>query len=442
MESTLLRFPEGFLWGTATAGFQVEGNGARSNWSAWEREPGRIVLGQTSGDACDWWGGRWREDLDRAAEAGQNAHRTSVEWSRVQPEEGRWDEDALGYYRDLIRGIRERGMVPFITLQHFTEPLWFTERGGWESEEAPRLFAAYVARVVDALKEDVSLWATINEPNVRAYSGYVSGENPPGVRDLDRAFRVMANLVRAHAAAYHAIHSIQPAARVCITLYYRGFTPARSWFPPDRLAAGLQRRLFDDLFPRALADGVVDFITKKVRVPEAKNTQDLIAIDYYTTDHVAFDLRAAANAFGRNYYPEGTVLSGTGYIANEPHGLYQAVRWARRFRLPVVVAENGVEDASDDMRPRYLAEHLYQLWRALTLGVEIEGYFHWTLVDNFEWERGWTQRFGLWSLDIESQKRTKRPSADLYASICRENGLSREAVERFAPDATRAIFGE
>lgn len=440
MESSFFRFPDRFLWGTSTAAFQVEGQSANSNWSAWEREPGRIAQGQTAGRACDWWAGRWREDLDRAAAAGQNAHRTSVEWSRLQPAADTWDKEALDYYRTLIRGIRERGMTPFVTLHHFTEPQWFTERGGWESEEAPNLFAAYVRKVVAALKDDVSMWATINEPNIRAYSGYVTGENPPGVRDLKRAYRVMTNLVRAHAAAYHVIHTVQPTARVCTTVYYRGFTPAKAWFPPDRLAALLQRRLFDDLFPRALTDGVVDFLTKRVRVPEAKHTQDLIAIDYYTTDHVAFDLRAASNAFGRNFYPDGSDLSDTGYIANEPRGLFDAIRWARRFRLPVVIAENGVDDADDRLRPRYLAEHLHQLWRALSLGVKIEGYFHWTLVDNFEWERGWTQRFGLWSLDVDTQERRKRPSADLYASICRENGLSRDAVERFAPQALETIF--
>ena len=438
MESELLRFPDQFLWGTSTAAFQVEGQSAPSNWSIWEQDPTHIAQGQRSGRACDWWGGRWREDLDRAAGAGQNAHRTSVEWSRLQPAEGKWDEGALGYYRSLIAGIRERGMVPFITLHHFTEPLWLTERGGWECKEAPTLFAAYVAKVVEALKDQVSLWATINEPNVFAYGGYLSGETPPGVRDTKRAFRVMENLVRAHAAAYHAIHAIQPQAQVCITIYYRGFAPARPWLPTDRIAALLQHRLFDDLFPRALTDGVVNFVGSKVSIPEAKQTQDLIAIDYYTTDHVAFAPRAASNAFGRNFFPEGSVVSDTGLIAYEPEGIYEAVRWAKRFRLPVVIAENGVEDGDDHLRPRYLAEHLYQLWRALRLGVKVEGYFHWTLVDNFEWERGWTSRFGLWSLDVDTQERRKRPSADLYESICRDNGLAPRTLEQFAPEATAA----
>ncbi len=435
MESVLLRFPPQFLWGTSTAAFQVEGQNGLSNWSVWEQEPGHIAQGHKSGRACDWWDGRWQEDLDRAAAAGQNAHRTSVEWSRLQPREGTWDEGALDYYRALIQGIRERGMTPFITLHHFTEPLWFSERGGWESEDAPELFAAYASKVVAALKEHVSLWATINEPNILAYGGFMIGQTPPGVRDTKRAFRVMENLVRAHAAAYHAIHSVQPEARVCITIYYRGFTPAIPWLPTDKIAAALQRRLFDDLFPRALTDGVVDFVGRRVRVPEAKRTQDLIAIDYYTTDHVAFDLRAASNAFGRNFYPDGSVVSDTGLIAYAPGGLYEAIRWAKRFRLPVVIAENGVEDRDDHLRPRYLAAHLYQLWRALSLGVRVEGYFHWTLVDNFEWERGWTSRFGLWALDVETQERTKRPSADLYESICRNNGLGRQTLEQFIPEA-------
>ena len=170
-------FPKGFLWGTATASHQVEGNNTNNNWWKWEQE------GHTNGSAAvaaDWWGGRWREDFDRAAETGQNAHRLSIEWSRVQPTPDRWDEDAIEKYRNMLRGLRDRNMTALVTLHHFTDPLWVTERGAWETEEIVPLFEKYVRKMVDSLKEYTNLWVTINEPNVYALSGYVTGDSRLG----------------------------------------------------------------------------------------------------------------------------------------------------------------------------------------------------------------------------------------------------------------------
>ncbi len=162
-------FPKGFLWGTATASHQVEGNNTNNNWYAWE-EAGKTV--HKSGLATDWWGGRWREDFDRAAEMGQNAHRFSIEWSRVQPTPDSWDEDALEKYRAMLRGLKERNMTALVTLHHFTDPLWLKD--GWENENIVLLFEKYVRKVVGALKEYVNVWVTINEPNVYALAGYVA----------------------------------------------------------------------------------------------------------------------------------------------------------------------------------------------------------------------------------------------------------------------------
>jgi len=440
MAEAFFQFPRGFLWGTATSSHQVEGQNENNNWSAWEQEEGRIVHGQRSGLACDWWGGRWKEDFDRAAEAGQNAHRLSIEWSRVQPTPERWDEAALDYYREILRGLIDRGMTPMVTLHHFTDPLWVVEEGGWEDESIAQRFAVYVRRVVEALKEYINLWCTINEPNVVAVSGYLMGEFPPGAQDLKTTFTVMSNLVRAHAAAYHAVHEVQPEARVGLTINYRGFLPSRAWFPLDRLAARTTSRLFNDFFPAAARDGKLRFLTKSQILPEAKGTQDFLGLQYYTEDLVAFDPRAANEMFSRRFYPEDAELSPTGFIANCPEGFFRALDWARAFGVPVIVTENGVEDDTDELRPRYLAQHIHQLWRAVNFNYPIKGYFHWSLVDNFEWERGWTQRFGLWELDVETQARHKRPSADLYAAICHANGLSSEMVAEHTPELLEEMF--
>jgi len=440
MAQATFHFPRGFLWGTATASHQVEGENTNNTWWAWEQEPGRIINGQKSGMACDWWGGRWREDFDRAAGAGQNAHRLSIEWSRVQPTPDRWDEDSIDRYREMIQGLHERDLLPMVTLHHFSDPLWLAEMGGWENEAVVDYFSAYVRKVVEALKEYVNLWVTINEPNVFVTVGYVLGEWPPGKKDLGAAMRVAANQVRAHAAAYKVIHSMQPTARVGIAQNYRPMVPARPISPLDRFVTFLQSGAFNEFFPRALHTGKLRFLTMRKRLPEAKGTQDFLGINYYSREFVAFSLLKPGELFGRRFYRADAELSSTGFIANEPRGMFEAVKWGLQFGIPIMITENGVEDAEDSFRRRYLIQHLHQLWRAVNFNFPVKGYFHWTLVDNFEWERGWTQRFGLWELDVGTQTRRKRPSADLYEAICRTNGISSEMVARYSPEIFESMF--
>jgi beta-glucosidase len=177
-----------------------------------------------------------------------------------------------------------------------------------------------------------------------------------------------------------------------------------------------------------------------MHIPEAKDTQDYLGIDYYTTDWVRFDLRKPGELFSRRFFPPGAELCDTDFLANAPEGMFRAIKWARQFNLPIIITENGVADAGDHLRPRYLAEHVQQVWRAVNFNWPVKGYFHWTLVDNFEWERGWTQRFGLWELDTETQARHKRPSADFYAEICRANALSSDMVAKYAPEIFENMF--
>jgi len=434
MPEATFNFPRGFLWGTATSSHQVEGNNKNNNWYAWEEEEGRIIHGHKAGLACDWWGGRWKEDFDRAKESRQNAHRLSIEWSRVQPTPDRWDEDAIEHYRQMVRGLGERGMFPLVTLHHFTDPLWLTEMGGWENEGVGERFAVYVGKMVEALQSYVTAWCTINEPNVVAALGYVTGGFPPGVTDIQRAMQVMVNQARAHAMAYHKIKEIQAESRVGIVVNWRGFKPAKSWAVTDRLAASIFNALFNEFFPRMCRDGVARLLTKKVEMPEAKGTQDYLGLNYYTSEMVHFDLRARDEMFVRRSSPEGMELSPSGYIANWPEEFFRSIKWGLQFNVPIIVTENGTEDPDDNFRRRYLVDHIHQLWHAVNFNYPIKGYFHWTLVDNFEWERGWTQRFGLWELDEESQVRRKRRSADLYAAICGENALTSQMVREYAPE--------
>jgi beta-glucosidase len=440
MAQAAFHFPRGFLWGAATASHQVEGNNTNNNWWAWEQQPGRILQGHKSGLACDWWAGRWREDFDRAAQDGHNAHRLSIEWSRIQPAPDRWDENALDRYLNMLRGLSERRLTPLVTLHHFSDPLWLTEMGGWENDKAPQYFAAYVERVVEALKDYVTLWVTINEPNIYASLGYFLGLFPPGKSDLGAALEVAVNLLKGHAAAYHAIHQLQPQARVGLAVNYRSFVPARSWGPLSGMMAHLRARIFNDAFPKTCQTGVLRVPTRKVSLPEVKGTQDFLGLNYYTRDVVSFNPFNPGGLFADTRFDPQAEQSPSRFMANEPQGLFEALKWCRQFELPVIITENGVEDAEDVLRPRYLVQHLHQVWRAVNFNFPVKGYFHWTLVDNFEWERGWTQRFGLWELDVETQARRKRKSADLYAEICRENGITSEIVARYTPELFEEMF--
>jgi beta-glucosidase len=440
MATASFHFPQGFLWGCATSSYQVEGNITNANWSRWEETSPKMLPGQRSGKACDWWNGRWQEDFDHAAETGQNAHRLSIEWSRIQPEPDRWDEDALAYYHDILQGAINRGLTPMVTLHHFTDPLWVTERGGWAAKEIPTLFAAYAQKVVDALKDLCSLWVTINEPNVLCFSGYVDTVFPPGTPDLGLAAEVYANLIRGHAAAYRVIHDLQPNARVGIALNYHSLKPLRPWLGPDVWMASFQSHIFNAAFLDTLQTGKLNLVLKRFDIPQATGTQDFVGINYYSRDLVAFDLSRKGDAFSRRMMPPGAPLSPNGFIAHVPEGMFEALKFATRYGKDILVTENGVEDAADTLRPRYLVEHLHQVWRAANFNFRIGGYFHWSLVDNFEWERGWTQRFGLWGLDVETQERIRRPSVDLYAAICRENGITSEIVAQYAPESLGILF--
>jgi beta-glucosidase len=432
-------FPRGFLWGTATAAHQVEGNNTNNQWWKWEQE-GHTK--GTSGLACDWWGGRWKEDFDRAAEGGQNAHRLSVEWSRIQPTPDTWDEDALERYRNMLRGLRDRGITPMITLHHFSDPLWFYEMDGWERDEAVALFEKFVRKTVEALKEYCTLWCTINEPNIYALYGYILGNFPTRHRGIRIGMQVMANMLRGHATAYHAIHEIQREARVGYAHHHRPMVSKRAWSPLDAMVRKLYYDSANLTFPSGISTGTMRTPIGRFQAPEAKGTQDFLGLNYYSVDTIGFHLGKPKELFTVREYSSDADVSATKYLANIPTGLFETIQWAVRAypNLPILITENGVDDSNDDLRRRYIAQHIHQMWRAVNFNWPVKGYFHWTLVDNFEWERGWTQRFGLWGLDVETQKRTKRPSADLYAEICKENGLSSEMIQKYCPEVFDKLF--
>ena len=202
----------------------------------------------------------------------------------------RWDEEAIDKYREMHRGLHERGLTPMITLHHFTEPLWITEIGGWENKDILSYFGRYIQKMVEAFKDYTNLWITINEPNILTVSSYILGDFPPGKNNLLSAGKVTVNLVRAHAQAYRIIHQIQPTASVGIAHNYHSIKPKRSWSPFDRLASGQVYSLLNEIFPKAFVDGIVRIPLRNIRIPEAKGTQDFFGLNYYTRENIAFSV--------------------------------------------------------------------------------------------------------------------------------------------------------
>jgi beta-glucosidase len=325
-------------------------------------------------------------------------------------------------------------MEPMVTLHHFTDPLWLAERGGWENPETPERFAQYVHKVVEALGSECNLWCTVNEPNVYAFFGYVQGLFPPGKQDLRAAGVVLRHLMEAHARAYRAIHAVQPLARVGLAHHMRVFDPACALSPLDRFLAWFFDRAFNRSCLEPLLHGRLIFPAGRGDASHLRGTLDWIGLNYYTRDPIALALRRAEFLLARRKYGPGAELLDGGYGEFYPLGMFRCLRRLARLGLPIYVTENGLPDADDDQRPRYLLTHLYQVWRAIQQGWPVGGYYHWTLVDNFEWAAGWTLRFGLFALDPETQIRQPRPSAQVYAAVVRSRGIPVELAVQYAPE--------
>jgi beta-glucosidase len=430
-------FPPDFLWGVATSSHQVEGGCANNQWSEWERQ-GRIKSGDQVGAACDWWRNAER-DFDLAQSLGVNALRLSVEWSRIEPHEGEWNQPALDRYREMLIALRERGIRPFITLHHFTNPLWFEQKGAFESPESVKLFERFTRTIVDGLGDLCQDWCTFNEPNVYASLGYFLGEFPPGRKGrFLEAARVTRNLCLGHAAAYRAIHRLQPDANVGWAQHYVVFKPRRPESGVDRWLCGFVDRRFNESFAESIETGIAPFPLNKFGddLAEVRGTCDYVGINYYSRLRAGFHLNSPRTMFFRltvpPHKPQGDHGVELPYGEAYPPGLRRAVERFKRFKKPMYILENGVPDREDRIRPWVLQSSMEQMKGLLREGADLRGYFHWSLTDNFEWNEGWHLRFGLIELDPATQQRRLRPSAKLYAEMIREatNWLGNGAAER------------
>jgi len=411
-EKITLEFPEGFLWGASTSAHQVEG-GNINDWSEWEKknaerlaheakdkyakwqqkkfpemfDPKNYVSGQTA----DHYN-KYEEDFDIAKSLGHNAHRLSIEWSRIEPEEGKFDEKEIEHYREVIRSLRTRGIEPFINIWHWPVPIWLAQKGGWQWNGVADKFEIYVEKLVQSLGNDVNFWITINEPEIFAMNSYLRGIWPPQKRNIFTYMKVRKNLIKAHKLAYEAIKSKFPEAQV-------GIAKNNTFFD----SIGVLNTLFV-LIAR--------WWNNHSFLNQIKDHQDFIGLNSYFHNRINW-------GFNKN---KNERVSDMGWELY-PRAIYHTLRDLKGYKLPIYISEQGLADAEDINREWFIQESLTEIHNAIREGIDVRGYFYWSLLDNFEWDKGFWPRFGLVEINYKTQERKIRPSAYKYAEVCKSNSL-------------------
>ncbi len=409
--------PKGFLWGVSTAAHQIEG-GQNNQWTEWEKgafEDGtpHIKNNDQSGLATDSWN-RFADDLALLKQAGVNTYRFSVEWSRIQPNRGEWNQPAIDRYKSWAEQLRANGIEPMVTLFHFTLPIWVVQAGGFENDAILDEFELFSRRMARELGGSVDWWCTVNEPNVYASSGWLTGEFPPGKKnDTKSQAEVTARILEAHARASKAIRQEDTvdadadgkSTIVTFAHHVRVFQPA-STGTLDTAISGLSDDFFNEAIPRALKTGrivmnVPGAVSIDRIVPGLKNSIDVLGINYYTRGFVRTDLGSAS--FSQMYSGPGRATNDLGWDLY-PDGLYSFLKRFNDYGWPMVITENGIATTDAAARSLYLRRHMWAIERAISDGVKLQGYIHWTLLDNFEWAQGFSARFGLFSVDYANNR--------------------------------------
>jgi len=407
------------IWGAATSAHQVEGGNRWNDWWAWE-EAGKVS--ERSGKACDHYR-LFREDFHLARSLGHTAHRFSLEWSRLEPAEGEWSEEAFLHYQNVFDALEAEGLEPVVTLHHFTNPLWFSKQGGWMQRDASGKFAAYVERIAKRFGKRVRFWVTINEPLIYIYQGLILGRWPPGKKLMWEAAKVLKELLRAHILAHDILHDHckDPQCWVSIAHHTMSFAPCRPSLL-DRLSIFLRDWFVNRLVYRSLLSGFLFYPGVFCERLPAARTLDYLGVNYYSRDFVRFAGLAGINQLGGTCPKEhhSNKIEAVNDLGWEiyPRGIYEVVLGLRSLKLPILITENGVCTQDDSLRQRFIREHLLQVERARKEKIPIFGYFYWSLVDNFEWAEGFEPRFGIVGVDYTDGSRKVRPSAQTLRESC------------------------
>jgi beta-glucosidase len=387
MTKKFLKFPEGFFWGASTASYQVEGGIYNNDWAYWA-EKNKIPK---AGQSTDHYN-KYEEDFDLAEYLGHNAYRFSIEWSRIEPEEGKFDNFEIEHYKNVLIALKERGMTPFITLWHFTLPLWFAKKGGFENKNSVEIFARYCDFVTKHLGPYCKNWSTINEPMVYASSCYLRKHWPPFKMNPFIYLKVINNLIKAHNLAYKVIKKNDE--NFDVSLVKNNF-----YFTSDKRPWNLMIYWFTKWF-----------------------------WNHYFLQRTFFNL----DSIGLNYYFHQQFGKNKKFLKNDmgwdldPEGIYYVLKELKIYKKPIYVTEAGIADSFDKYRANYIKKLVYWIHGAIENKCDVRGYMYWSLLDNFEWAHGYVEDFGLIHVNDENKKRTIRPSAFEYKKICENNGLEIE----------------
>lgn len=407
-------FSKKFLWGAATAAHQIEGN-TRNQWTVWEAENAKSKAAQAKfhwGDLDSWeyvakeaenpqnyisGAGSdhyhlYPEDFDLLKKLNMNAFRFSVEWSRIEPTEGAWNVEAIDHYKKYVTELTDRGIEPILTLFHFTLPIWFAEKGGFKKRANVQYFVRFADKILQELGTDIKYVITINEPEVYAYESYWLGNWPPNVTDKMATWQVLQNLARAHNQVANLVHSLSRRYKVSIAknsnFFYAG---------DDAL---LSRKYTD--FAQYFQD---DYFLKKV-----VKTCDFIGVNYYFSNRI----------YGYRIHNPDEKLSDLGWDLSPANLQFALERLHEKYHLPLFITENGLADAQDRHRKWWLAQTILAMQKAMKNDVDLWGYLHWSLLDNFEWDKGFWPRFGLVHIDCKTKKRTPRSSSVWFAKVIKK----------------------
>ena len=426
-----IHFPKSFAWGTATSAHQVEGDNTNNNWYDWEHQldennQPRIHNGDKSSIAADHWN-RYPEDIRLMNELGVNHYRFSIEWSKIEPENGNYNPKGIQHYRDLCDSLLKNNITPVVTLHHFTHPLWFENLGAFEKRENITHFIEFSEYAFNKLKDLVPIWCTINEPSVFVSQGYFNGVFPPGKKDPVLAGTVMENLLYAHTKTYQHLKSLDGGDQVQIGLVKNifQFEPLRRWHLLDWFFSKILNNVFThsslDYFKKGYATfSLPGMVNKNMVNNDAVGAMDFIGLNYYSRLHVKGQA-SISEPFIFKKRPQD-IQTDMDY-ALYPEGFYKALHTISTLEKPIYVTENGVADQGNNIREIFIKRYLYALNKAIQEGLNIRGYFYWTLMDNFEWAEGYKMKFGLYEVDFKTQARSLRKSSSLFTEMVKKPGV-------------------
>jgi beta-glucosidase len=416
-------FPDDFLWGASTSAYQVEGGNFDSDWAEWEKSSSHEECGR----ACEHYS-RFEEDFQIAKELGHNAHRLGLEWSRLESAEGVWRDNEWEHYRNILDRLLEKNIEPILTLHHFTLPLWLSEKGGWLNPDSPSIFASFAEKAARELGSRVKYWITINEPNILAILAYFWGQWPPCHKNFNEAITVLKNMLRAHALSYGIIKKFASGnCMVGVAKAVTAFHPYSLFSPLDRAATFARSRFHNYTFISSLLNGRIEFDVLKKEKLNAARTLDFIGLNYYFRQFIRGHLKFCKNPFGEVVSPPPHAgkreITDMGWEVYS-EGLYEVAKAFSKYSLPLLVTENGIATTDDEKRVSYIQDHLTALQKAIGKGVPVKGYLHWSLLDNFEWDSGYSKKFGLVDVNFSTMQRTIRPSARHYSETIRLGTVS------------------